>query len=524
MPTEPAIATVSSSRPSLLRELPMALLRVVVGWHFLYEGLTKLFTPGWTSAGYLQSSTGFMSEHYQRLAADPQLLSIVDQLNIWGLLLIGVALMLGLLTRFAALCGVVLLALYYLAYPPLFGTEAPGVAEGHYLIINKNLIELCALVVVMFLPASSWGLDGLFFRRWWRRGTVEVHPDRELTGDRGAPVYLGPISRRQVLARMAGLPMLGGFVLAVLKKYGWTSFEEAQLSASVDGASGATLKRFEFTGLDQLKGHVPRAKIGDVELSRVILGGNLIGGWAHARDLIYVSKLVKAYHHREKVFETFALAEACGVNTIITNPQLCDIMNDYWKSTGGKIQFISDCGGKEVLEMVQKSIDNGACACYIQGGVADRLVAEENFDLIAQALELIRKNGLPAGIGAHKLDTVQSCVDHGFDPDFWMKTLHVTSYWSAQPETKRDNIWCEEPDETIAYMQTIEKPWIAFKTLAAGALHPKTAFKYAFKNGADFICVGMYDFQMVDDVNIAYDVLAQDPSRQRPWRAQNVIV
>jgi hypothetical protein len=264
---------------------------------------------------------------------------------------------------------------------------------------------------------------------------------------------------------------------------------------------------------------VPRAKIGDVELSRVILGGNLIGGWAHARDLIYVSKLVKAYHHREKVFETFALSEACGVNTILTNPLLCEIINDYWKSTGGKIQFISDCGGKDVLQMVQQSIDSGACACYVQGGVADRLVEDGNFDLIAQAMELTRRNGLPAGIGAHKLQTVKSCIEQGLDPDFWMKTLHRTNYWSAQPEQQHDNIWCEEPDDTIAYMREIEKPWIAFKTLAAGALNPKTAFKYAFANGADFICVGMYDFQIVDDMNIAYDILAEKLDRQRPWRA-----
>ena len=188
------------------------------------------------------------------------------------------------------------------------------------------------------------------------------------------------------------------------------------------------------------------AKIKDLKLSRMILGGNLIGGWAHARDLIYVSKLVKAYHTDDKIFETFALAEACGVNTILTNPVLCEVINDYWREQGGKIQFISDCGGKDLHEMGSRSRSTaGRHACYVQGGMADRLVHEGKFDLIARGARLIRSNGLPAGIGGHDLDTVQACVEAGFKPDFWVKTLHHDNYWSRprRASRSRDNIWCD---------------------------------------------------------------------------------
>lgn len=68
-------------------------------------------------------------------------------------------------------------------------------------------------------------------------------------------------------------------------------------------------------------------------------------------------------------------------------------------------------------------------------------------------------------------------------------------------------------------MKTLREPWIAFKILAAGALRPKEAFKYAFESGADFICVGMYDFQIVDDVNLALDVLNGGLVRSRQWCA-----
>jgi len=93
---------------------------------------------------------------------------------------------------------------------------------------------------------------------------------------------------------------------------------------------------------------------------------------------------------------------------------------------------------------------------------------------------------------------------------------------SASPAEENDNIWCRNPEETIAYMNDLEEPWIAYKILAAGAILPEVGFPYAFKGGADFICVGMYDFQIVEDINLALEVLASDSlknERVRPWRA-----
>jgi hypothetical protein len=68
-------------------------------------------------------------------------------------------------------------------------------------------------------------------------------------------------------------------------------------------------------------------------------------------------------------------------------------------------------------------------------------------------------------------------------------------------------------------MRGVPRPWIAFKVLAAGAIHPDQGFKYAFENGADFVCVGMFDFQVRENVMIAKDVVAAQQNRPRPWRA-----
>jgi len=100
-----------------------------------------------------------------------------------------------------------------------------------------------------------------------------------------------------------------------------------------------------------------------------------------------------------------------------------------------------------------------------------------------------------------------------------MKTLHHHNYWSARHPEEHDNMYCYNPAETISYMKTLPQPFIAFKTMAAGAILPKDGFRYAFENGADFVCAGMYDFQMVEDVNIARDILKSDMKRERNWYA-----
>jgi uncharacterized membrane protein YphA (DoxX/SURF4 family) len=457
------------------------------------------------------------------LAEDPTLLAITNQVNMWALVVIGAALMLGCATRLAAVAGMGLLALYYLAHPPLFAPAA-GVAEGSYLIVNKNLVEMLALLVVATFSRGRLGLDHYLRPVWnslvrrlaaWRAGWQAEHSEPISARD---PETL---ARRQALAGLVSVPFFGAFVMAVLKKRGYESHEEKQLAGAADGLSGASMK-VDWSTLDQLKGQVPAAKIKQVQLSRVMMGGNLMNGFAHARDLIYVSKLIRAYHDRDKVFETFRLAEACGINAIITNPILAPMIVDYWENCGGKIQFVAQCKGRdeqEFLDNIAFSIDHGACAAYVQGAAGDTYVSQGNFELIAKGLDRMRAAGMPAGIGAHYLQTIVECVEQGFEPDFWMKTLHHHNYWSARTDKQHDNIWCEEPDETIAFMKNLPQPWIAFKVLAAGSIHPKVGFKYAFENGADFLCVGMYDFQVVEDANLALDVLGGKLVRQRPWCA-----
>jgi thiosulfate dehydrogenase [quinone] large subunit len=149
-----------------LQTAALVALRIIIGWHFFYEGLAKLTSPYWTSAGYLADSKWFLHGTLLRVAASPTAVTVVDFLNEWGLLLIGLGLMLGLLTRPALIAGVVLLALYYLAAPPFVGFTYTTPNEGSYLVVNKVLVELAALLVLLaFRAGREWGLDGLLARR-----------------------------------------------------------------------------------------------------------------------------------------------------------------------------------------------------------------------------------------------------------------------------------------------------------------------------------------------------------------------
>jgi len=301
------------------------------------------------------------------------------------------------------------------------------------------------------------------------------------------------------------------------------------LVVSAGAAAVAEAETGRLTVVPGCKGTLPTGKIGPLTLSRLISGGNLISGWAHSRDLHYVPSLMRAYNTEEKVLGTLQLLEEHGVNTIIADPvkKPKDIFARYWKERGGKIQWIAE-GHPDMEDWktnIAQSIDFGAAAVYIQGVKSDQFHKADRLDLLGKCVQFIKSKGVPGGIGAHKLEVIVESEKNNYGADFYVKTLHHTGYWSTRRpdqdedvvDNRADNYWDKEPEKTIAFMQDVQKPWIAFKVLAAGAIRPDSGFKHAFANGADFICVGMFDFQVEQNVALVKSILPQVQNRERAW-------
>ena len=142
----------------------LILLRIFVGWHFFYEGIIKAYNPSWTAKGYLLGADGFMNGFFYWLG-DDSLIPLVDTLNIAALLFAGFALILGIFERAGAWVGVLLLTFYYLAHPA-FPWLDQGVSEGSYWFVNKNLVELAALLVLYQMPTGKYfGIEVFFENR-----------------------------------------------------------------------------------------------------------------------------------------------------------------------------------------------------------------------------------------------------------------------------------------------------------------------------------------------------------------------
>ncbi len=505
-------------------KLFVTILRVAIGWHFIYEGLSKILQVGWSAKSYLLNTSGFSSGFYHALASSPVVLSITDFLNMYGLLLIGLALFIGFFSRFASICGALLLTLYYFAYPP-FGNPLISAADGHIFIVDKLFIEASALLFLFFYSEKGFSIDSLivFFRK------KKAKPEE----------IIGNESRREVLKNLATLPVLGAMGIGAvsnLKTYG------------VDVMSGATIQ-VKQTALNELKGKLPTGKIGKHEISRLVAGGNLIGGWSHARDLIYTDTLFKAYNTEQKVYETLMLAEKAGINTINIGFPSNPLLAKYKKITGSKIKVISqvhpNLDNKKLAEVgsttnknlyfanIDKAIDFGVDIIQVQGNWCDWLVRDHKIEVIHEMIEHIRAQGYTAGLAAHSVESLIACADQRIIPDYYMKTMHHDQYWSAHPREYRvpfevdgknyldhnrfhNNMFCLFPERTIEFVSKATVPVMGFKVLAAGAIEPKDGFKWAYDNGADFICVGMFDFQLVSNVNTAIDCI-QNVQRTRPW-------
>jgi len=171
-------------------------------------------------------------------------------------------------------------------------------------------------------------------------------------------------------------------------------------------------------------------------------------------------------------------------------------------------------------------------AIHLTGDTAESLLDGGQFDLVGEAVEHIRARKRVAGVAAHDLRVIVECEKRKFNVDFYQKTLHTGDYFGGpkpgDPDRvgAYDNSWCSDAQAVIDLFAKINKPWIAFKVLAAGAIPPRAAFPFAVNGGADFLLVGMFDWQVEENVKLARRVfnvaLGPNSKRTRPWHGGKV--
>lgn len=244
----------------------------------------------------------------------------------------------------------------------------------------------------------------------------------------------------------------------------------------------------------------PKRKLGKYDVGRLIIGANQFTGYPHAEPLKYAKELFAAYFTEQKIVETLAIGHDHGIDTHITlTDETCvKYLKRFERETGKRLQWIAQshwfrpkpAGRKDALEYIKLAADNGAIACFLQGAACDGLVREKNLSDMEHYFETIRKHGMLAGLAGHLNETIDVPIKAGITPDFIMKTINTVGYTSRDPE------------KTKVMMAGIDLPWIAYKVLGAGRVKPEAGFRYAIEAGADFLNVGMFDFQVAENAEL----------------------
>ena len=258
-------------------------------------------------------------------------------------------------------------------------------------------------------------------------------------------------------------------------------------------------------------------QIGDVKVSRFILGSNPFSGFSHQTP--DVDMHMKRYFTVQRIKETLREAEQLGVNTLIgrSDHHVMRMLLEYWDEGGTLQWFAQTCPELGVPEVsIERSASMGAKACHIHGGVMDFLLAQNRLNEVPPLIEMIRQKGMQAGIAGHNPAVFEWAEQH-LDADYYL----CCYYNSAHRDERAEHVsgmkeWFLDEDRVamVKLIQQLTRPVVHYKILAAGRNDPAQAFAYAAQHmrAGDAVCVGVGPAdarQMVrDDVRLLEQSLA----------------
>ncbi len=256
------------------------------------------------------------------------------------------------------------------------------------------------------------------------------------------------------------------------------------------GAAAAPMPASQGAAANAPPAALPKIRLGNVEVSRLILGSNPFWGYAHQPG--DVAKKMVAYFTPERIMQTLDQAAELGVTTITSSPdqKWIDLYHRYLDH-GGKLKvWIAQAHGspKKMLEEITRAAKGGAQAIFVQGHRVEEQFHAGKIDVLRSWMEHIKSFNLPAGMASHDPNIHPVSERENLPTDFYYQC-----FFRADQRPENYGLECREKAvETIRGLT--KKPVIAYKILGAGRLEPKEAFAYAFQKIAakDGVCVGIY--------------------------------
>jgi hypothetical protein len=238
-------------------------------------------------------------------------------------------------------------------------------------------------------------------------------------------------------------------------------------------------------------------KIGSLEISRLIIGGNPFSGVSHQAPQTDID--MKRYFTTDRIKETLRSAEELGITAFIgrADKHITRMLYEYYNE-GGKLRWIAQTCPE--MASISRSIDDafseGAKACYIHGGVMDNLFARGELNEIPDLIRKIKESGLPAGIAGHNPKVFDWAEDH-LDVDFYMCSYYNSAHRDQDAEMRSGRPeWFVDTDRDamVNLIQKLKRPAIHYKILAAGRKKPQEAFEFTSYHlrSDDAVCVGIY--------------------------------
>lgn len=243
--------------------------------------------------------------------------------------------------------------------------------------------------------------------------------------------------------------------------------------------------------------HLPTVRLGNLEVTRLIIGGNPFSGFSHQSGAR--SAEMVAWYTDERIVEALFQAEQEGLNACLCrgDDHITRVLRRYWDQ-GGAMRWIAQTNSRAETAVAgaQYCLDHGASACYLHGGIVDHYVAQGRYDEMAAFAEAVKRGGIPVGIAGH-MPADFEWAEQNLDLDFYM-----VSYYNPSPRQDAphhdpevaEEYRPEDREERVACIQRLSRPAIHYKVMAAGRHEPGDALAYVARHlrPSDAVCVGIY--------------------------------